>query len=212
MVGRSSCNLQKITEGPQENGSRWAERKADMILTVTLNPAVDKTYRTGELFPGRVNRMRSVDNIPGGKGINVSKILRQYDYEVTATGFLGGYQGKWMEAQLDRLKIRSAFVHVEEETRSSMNIVADNGYVTEILEPGPHISASEGVRRKLYPAGGGEQPDYPFRQRGAGHFCRYIRKADTQRGRDGEKSDSGYQRRAAEGRDSGGSRCCEAQP
>lgn len=45
-----------------------------------------------------------------------------------------------MEAQLDRLKIRSAFVHVEEETRSSMNIVADNGYVTEILEPGPHIS------------------------------------------------------------------------
>lgn len=140
MVGRSSCNLQKITEGPQENGSRWAERKADMILTVTLNPAVDKTYRTGELFPGRVNRMRSVDNIPGGKGINVSKILRQYDYEVTATGFLGGYQGKWMEAQLDRLKIRSAFVHVEEETRSSMNIVADNGYVTEILEPGPHIS------------------------------------------------------------------------
>lgn len=140
MVGRSSCNLQKITEGPQENGSRRAERKADMILTVTLNPAVDKTYRTGELFPGRVNRMRSVDNIPGGKGINVSKILRQYDYEVTATGFLGGYQGKWMEAQLDRLKIRSAFVHVEEETRSSMNIVADNGYVTEILEPGPHIS------------------------------------------------------------------------
>lgn len=114
-----------------------------MILTVTLNPAVDKTYRTGELFPGRVNRMRSVENIPGGKGINVSKILRQYDYEVTATGFLGGYQGKWMEDQLERLKIRSAFVRVEEETRTSMNIVADNGYVTEILEPGPHISGTK---------------------------------------------------------------------
>lgn len=71
-----------------------------MILTVTLNPAVDKTYRTGELFPGRVNRMRSVDNIPGGKGINVSKILRQYDYEVTATGFWeaireGGWKTSW---------------------------------------------------------------------------------------------------------------------
>jgi len=114
-----------------------------MILTVTLNPAVDKTYRTGELFPGRVNRMRSVDNIPGGKGINVSKILRQYDYEVTATGFLGGYQGRWMEDQLDRLKIRSAFVQVDGETRTSMNIVADNGYVTEILEPGPHISDTQ---------------------------------------------------------------------
>ena len=87
--------------------------------------------------------MRSVDNIPGGKGINVSKILRQYDYEVTATGFLGGYQGRWMEDQLDRLKIRSAFVQVDGETRTSMNIVADNGYVTEILEPGPHISDTQ---------------------------------------------------------------------
>lgn len=48
-----------------------------------------------------------------------------------------------MEDQLDRLKIRSAFVQVDGETRTSMNIVADNGYVTEILEPGPHISDTQ---------------------------------------------------------------------
>ena len=71
-----------------------------MILTVTLNPAVDKTYRTGEFFPRKSEPDAFIDNIPGGKGINVSKILRQYDYEVTATGFLGGYQGRWMEDQL----------------------------------------------------------------------------------------------------------------
>ena len=114
-----------------------------MILTVTLNPAVDKTYRTGELFCGRVNRMRCVTNIPGGKGINVSRTLRQYGYEVTATGFLGGFPGKWIETRLQKAGIRSEFIQIDGETRSSMNIVADNGFVTEILEPGPHISKAQ---------------------------------------------------------------------
>ncbi|HJA94231.1 MAG TPA: 1-phosphofructokinase [Candidatus Eisenbergiella merdipullorum] len=114
-----------------------------MILTVTLNPAVDKTYRTGELFCGRVNRMRSVTNIPGGKGINVSKILRQYGCEVTAAGFLGGFPGEWMEKELLGTGMICEFVKIGQETRSSMNIVADNGYVTEILEPGPQITKEE---------------------------------------------------------------------
>ena len=59
----------------------------DMILTVTLNPAVDKTYTTGALMLGQVNRMRTANNIAGGKGINVAKILRQYGYDVMVTGF-----------------------------------------------------------------------------------------------------------------------------
>lgn len=114
-----------------------------MILTVTLNPAVDKTYRTEELFCGRVNRMRSVTNIAGGKGINVSKILRQYDCEVTATGFLGGFPGQWIESELRRTGMNCEFIKIGQETRSSMNVVADNGYVTEILEPGPQIAEAE---------------------------------------------------------------------
>ena len=112
-------------------------------LTVTLNPAVDKTYRTQELFCGRVNRMRSVDNMPGGKGINVSRILIQYGAQVTATGFLGGYPGKWIASGLEKLGIENAFVEIEEETRSSINVVADDGYVTEILEPGPLIGEEQ---------------------------------------------------------------------
>ena len=83
-----------------------------MILTVTLNPAVDKTYRTEELFCGRVNRMRSVTNIAGGKGINVSKILRQYDCEVTATGFLGGFPGQWIESELRRTGMNCEFIKI----------------------------------------------------------------------------------------------------
>ena len=50
-----------------------------MITTVTLNPAVDKTYTAARLLLGQVNRMDSVKNIAGGKGINVAKVLRQYD-------------------------------------------------------------------------------------------------------------------------------------
>lgn len=118
-----------------------------MVLTVTLNPAVDKTYRTQELIPGHVNRMKSMENIPGGKGINVSKILCQYACPVTATGFLGGYTGRWLEEKIRGMGIVCDFVKIEGDTRCSMNVVANNGFVTEILEPGPHI---DGENRLLF--------------------------------------------------------------
>ena len=60
-----------------------------MIVTVTLNPAIDKTCRMARMISGQVNRMDSMTSIAGGKGVNVTKILRQYGYEVTALGFCG---------------------------------------------------------------------------------------------------------------------------
>ncbi len=111
-----------------------------MVLTVTLNPAVDKTYTVGELITGHVNRMRSVMNIAGGKGVNVTKILRQYDVPVCATGFLGGYAGHLIEDRLKEKQVDCRFEWVDGETRSNMNVLADNGFVTELLEPGPDIS------------------------------------------------------------------------
>lgn len=113
------------------------------IMTVTLNPAVDKTYTTQGVIVGNVNRMRTVAKIAGGKGVNVTKILRQYGYEVAATGFLGGYSGRFIEEELVKRGAQCHFVHVAGETRSNMNILADDGYVTEILEPGPVISSEE---------------------------------------------------------------------
>ena len=110
-----------------------------MILTVTLNPAVDKTYTTGALIMGNVNRMRTAMSIAGGKGINVTKVLRQYGHSVCATGFLGGYAGNFIEDYLKKEEVDCRFIRVEGETRSNMNILADNGYVTEILEPGPAV-------------------------------------------------------------------------
>jgi len=117
--------------------------EVSMILTVTLNPAVDKTYTTGTLMLGQVNRMRTVNNIAGGKGINVAKILRQYGYEVAAAGFLGGYTGQFIENCMREIHAQCCFTKVAGETRSSINVIAEDGYVTEILEPGPAVSAQE---------------------------------------------------------------------
>lgn len=114
-----------------------------MILTVTLNPAIDKTYSTQELIAGHVNRMKSMKNIPGGKGINVSKILCQYACPVCATGFLGGYTGQWIEEKIKEMGIVCDFVKTQQDTRCSMNIVGSDGFVTEILEPGPEIMPEE---------------------------------------------------------------------
>lgn len=114
-----------------------------MILTVTLDPAIDKTYRTQELIPGHVNRMKSMENIPGGKGINVSKILCEYACPVIATGFLGGYTGRWIMERIKEMGIGCDFVKIEGDTRCSMNVVANNGFVTEILEPGPEVNGEE---------------------------------------------------------------------
>ena len=114
-----------------------------MILTITLNPALDKTYTTGSLMLGQVNRMRTVHNIAGGKGINVAKILRQYGYSVAACGFLGGYTGQFIENCMQEIQAECHFTKVAGETRCSINVIAEDGYVTEILEPGPVIAAQE---------------------------------------------------------------------
>lgn len=111
-----------------------------MILTVTLNPAVDKTCYINELIQGQVNRLRSVNSIAGGKGVNVTKILRQFNYPVTAMGFVGGHAGQLIQDRLVEMGAECHFTHIQDDTRVSTNIIADNGYVTEILEPGPVIS------------------------------------------------------------------------
>lgn len=114
-----------------------------MITTVTLNPAIDKTYRTARLLKGQVNRMDSVAELAGGKGINVTKVLRQYDFPVTAIGFLGGYTGQFIEEYVESIGAVCRFTHTKQATRCSINVLSEDGYVTELLEPGPVISGEE---------------------------------------------------------------------
>ena len=114
-----------------------------MILTVSCNPAIDKTYNTSNVMIGQVNRMRDLVSIPGGKAVNVTKVLRQFDAHVTATGFIGGYTGEFIEEQLRDMGVNTSFTTIRGLTRSNMNIIGDDGYVTEILEPGPKVLSFE---------------------------------------------------------------------
>lgn len=109
-----------------------------MIYTVTLNPSIDFIVRLENLELGSVNRMDSDDKFAGGKGINVSRILKRLDIDNTATGYIGGFTGRFIEESLATEGISTNFVHVEEDTRINVKVKA--GLETEINGPGPHIS------------------------------------------------------------------------
>ena len=108
-----------------------------MILTVTLNAAIDKRYVVEGFRTGEVNRVKECTYVPGGKGQNVSKPASIYGAEVVATGFAGGHAGAYIEDALKPFGIRSAFYHVDAESRSCINIWDEvNQVQTEFLEPG----------------------------------------------------------------------------
>lgn len=114
-----------------------------MFLTVTLNPAVDKNCEIDVLRPGEVNRLTKSSAVAGGKGINVTKIFRQFHMPVAAVGFLGGSGGRLIEETCEKLGVETYFTRIKGETRTSVNVLSQSGCVTEILEPGPVISKKE---------------------------------------------------------------------
>ena len=89
-----------------------------MILTVTLNAAIDKRYVVDDFKIGEVNRVRQCSYVPGGKGLNVSKPASIYGAEVVATGFVGGHAGNYIEEALKPFGIKGDFYHVDAESRS----------------------------------------------------------------------------------------------
>ena len=109
-----------------------------MIYTVTLKPSIDFIVRLDHLELGSVNRMTSDDKFAGGKGINVSRILQRLDVDNTATGFIGGFTGRFVEDGLTAEGIKTNFVQVSEDTRINVKIKA--GEETEINGAGPKIS------------------------------------------------------------------------
>ena len=96
-----------------------------MIYTVTLNPSIDYIVRLDKVLIGSVNRMDSDDKFAGGKGINVSRVLKRLGIDNKATGFIGGFTGKFITDTLEEEGISSRFVEVEEDTRINVKINAD---------------------------------------------------------------------------------------
>jgi tagatose 6-phosphate kinase len=115
-----------------------------MITTITLNTAIDKTYYLSRFALNKLNRVDKQLDEPGGKGINVSKVLDTYNLPVTTSGFVGGYNGKFITSQLESRGFHHDFVQVNEESRCCLNIIDDENLVqTEIVEAGPTISQNE---------------------------------------------------------------------
>ena len=109
-----------------------------MIYTVTLNPSIDFIVRIDKVEIGEVNRMESDDKFAGGKGINVSRILQRLGVDNTATGFIGGFTGRFVTDGLDAEGIKTKFVAVDQDTRINVKIKADQE--TEINGAGPVIN------------------------------------------------------------------------
>ncbi len=110
-----------------------------MIYTLTLNPAVDYIVRLPVLAEGKTNRAATTAVQFGGKGINVSLVLHALGMEATALGFIAGFTGEAMEAELTRRGIRTAFVRLPDGiTRINIKLGTDAAE-TEINAPGPAI-------------------------------------------------------------------------
>lgn len=115
-----------------------------MILTITLNPSVDIAYQLDTFHLDTVNRVEKVQKTAGGKGLNVTRVLKQIGEDVVATGFIGGEIGSYVKKQLTRNAIKNSFVEIGNETRNCIAVLHD-GKQTEILEQGPTIQEHEAL-------------------------------------------------------------------
>lgn len=113
-----------------------------MILTVTLNPSVDISYKLDQFKLDTVNRVTDVSKTAGGKGLNVTRVLHQLGEEVAATGFLGGNLGDFIRTEITRIGVLDHFVGSKEDTRNCIAVIHE-GNQTEILESGPEITTKE---------------------------------------------------------------------
>ncbi|MFJ6897699.1 1-phosphofructokinase family hexose kinase [Streptomyces hokutonensis] len=116
-----------------------------MILTVTLNAALDITYRVRELRPHGTHRVSEVTERPGGKGLNVARVLAALGHEVTVTGFTGGATGRVVQEQLAGTPgVLDALVPVSGATRRTTAVVDElTGDTTQLNEPGPTVTSAE---------------------------------------------------------------------
>ncbi|MFI9806564.1 1-phosphofructokinase family hexose kinase [Streptomyces sp. NPDC052301] len=116
-----------------------------MILTVTLNTALDITYRVRSLRPHASHRVSEVVERPGGKGVNVARVLAALGHEATVTGFAGGATGRVVRERLaDTAGVTDALVPVAGSTRRTIAVVDErSGDTTQLNEPGPQITPAE---------------------------------------------------------------------
>ena len=92
-----------------------------MIYTITLNPALDYIIKLKELVPNEINTSESEYILPGGKGINVSIILKRLEVESVALGFISSFTGKEIQKLVEKEKVQTDFINLEEGHYGKMN-------------------------------------------------------------------------------------------
>lgn len=113
-----------------------------MIYTVTLNPAIDKTIQLNKLAPGELNIAEQSLTDIGGKGINVSKVLKSLGAKSIALGLAGGENGKNITDGLSKAGIHYYFLDTGHETRTNIKIMESDGRLTELNEKGAPVQQS----------------------------------------------------------------------
>ena len=112
-----------------------------MIYTVTFNPSIDYIMFTDGFELKGLNRARETYKFAGGKGINVSRVLKPLDVSSTALGFAGGFPGEFISSILEQSDINTEFIKVNEDTR--INVKLKSGDETEINAPGPNVTSEQ---------------------------------------------------------------------
>ncbi|MFE6610506.1 1-phosphofructokinase family hexose kinase [Amycolatopsis sp. NPDC057786] len=114
-----------------------------MIVTVTPNTALDVTYTVDGLRPGDVHRVREVRHRAGGKGVNVARVLHTLGADVRAVFTAGGSTGAAVVGDLAAAGIPAGVVPIGGETRRTTTVLAGDGSVTLLNEPGPRLTGDE---------------------------------------------------------------------
>ncbi|MCI2773683.1 1-phosphofructokinase [Staphylococcus petrasii] len=109
-----------------------------MIYTVTFNPSIDYIMFTDGFELKGLNRAKATYKFAGGKGINVSRVLKTLGVQSTALGFAGGFPGDFIANTLQQSDIKTDFIKVDDDTR--INVKLKSGDETEINAPGPNVT------------------------------------------------------------------------
>lgn len=112
-----------------------------MIYTLTLNPSIDYVLRIDEFLDGETLRSNSEEKYPGGKGIMVSKLLKNLGEKSVNIGFLGGFTGDFIRKKLNDLEIEEDFTRIEDDSRINVKLKYETE--TEINAQGPQIKEEE---------------------------------------------------------------------
>jgi 1-phosphofructokinase family hexose kinase len=115
-----------------------------VILVLAANAGLDRTYLVSNFTVGMYHQPRRFRVLPGGKGVNVARVLRQFGDEVIVTGFAGGHTGAALTSMLKAEGARTEFVRTAEESRICLNIVDETTRAqTQLDEVGPLVSPAE---------------------------------------------------------------------